>query len=131
MVVLNNVRKGVAWSEWPVCVPNKGFALSTLLFLMIYAIQRRRSQAEPAGRLLPVAFLSGFHAMLLGDAGWFQPSTWPGHMIPFTLISFVAGSVAAAAAFWPQRKLQHFWSFLFPAPVFPWGSGWPGVSPLS
>jgi hypothetical protein len=45
--------------------------------------------------------------MMLGYAGWFQPATWPGHMIPITLISFVAGTVALAAAFWPQPKPQH------------------------
>ena len=169
-----NVFKGVAWSEWPVYVLNKVFGLSALLLLMIYALQRRRSRREPAGRLLPVAwilmlmhvglslailtpayyvkyfqadkltwqagwsmmlgvvaavglhkfgracelsnpvgllakigilaFLSGVHAALLGYAGWFQPSTWPGHLLPITLISFVAGSVAVAATLWPQRK---------------------------
>jgi branched-subunit amino acid transport protein AzlD len=172
-----NVFKGVAWSEWPVYVLNKVFALSALLLLMIYALRRRRSAAEPAGRLLPaawtlmllhagislvilnpayyakyfqiekltwqagwsmmlgvvaavglhkfcracelsnavsflakvgiLAFLSGLHAALLGYAGWFQPATWPGHMIPITLISFVAGSVALGAAFLPQPKPHH------------------------
>jgi hypothetical protein len=50
-----------------------------------------------------VAFLSGFHAMLLGYAGWFQPMTWPGHMVPITLVSFTAGLVALAAALWSHR----------------------------
>ena len=50
-----NVFKGVAWSEWPVYILNKVFALSALLLLMIYAIQSRRSWHEAAGRLLPVA----------------------------------------------------------------------------
>jgi hypothetical protein len=169
-----NVFKGVAWTEWPVYVLNKAFALSALLLLMIYAIRRRRTQDETPARLLPVAwtllllhvglslailnpayyakcfqaekltwqagwsmmlgvlaavglhkycracelinpvsllakvgilaFLSGSHAMLLGYAGWFQPSTWPGHLLPVTLIAFVAGSVALIAACLPQPK---------------------------
>jgi hypothetical protein len=169
-----NVFKGVAWSEWPVYILNKVFALSALLLLMIYALRCRRGAAEVSARLLPVAwilmllhvgislailnpayyvkyfqgakltwqagwstmlgvvaavglhkfcracelnnnialpakmgslaFVSGLHAALLGYAGWFQPATWPGHMIPITLISFVAGSVALGAAFLPQAK---------------------------
>jgi hypothetical protein len=169
-----NLFKGVAWSEWPVYVLNKVFALSALLLLMIYSIRRRRSAAEIPDRLLPVAwtlmllhvgislailnpayyvkyfqaqkltwqsgwsmmlgvvaavglhkfcracelsnpvrllpktailaFISGVHAALLGYAGWFQPSTWPGHLIPITLISFAAGSVALGAAFLRQPK---------------------------
>ena len=172
----DNVFKGVAWSEWPVYILNKVFGLSALFLLMVHAIQRCRSQNEPAGRLLPVAwtlmllhaglslailspayyakffqadkltwqagwsvllgviaavglhkycracelsnpvglrakigilaFLSGCHAMLLGYAGWFQPSIWPGHMLPITFIAFVAGSVALGAACWPQGKPQ-------------------------
>jgi hypothetical protein len=171
-----NVFKGVAWSEWPVYVLNKVFALSALLLLMIYALRRRRRAAESPGRLLPMAwalmlmhaglslailtpacyakyfqaekltwqagwsmllgvvaaiglhkfcracepgnpvglpakigilaFLSGLHAMLLGYAGWFQPSTWPGRLIPITLISFTAGLVALASVLWPHRKLN-------------------------
>lgn len=167
-----NVFKGVAWSEWPVYVLNKVFALSALLLLMMYALQCRRRQSQAAGRLLPTAWLlmllhvglslviltpayyakyfqvgkltwqgawsmmlgvvaaaglhqccracglnntqglltkvgvlafgSGVHAMLLGCAGWFQPATWPGHMIPITLISFTAGLVALANAVWPH-----------------------------
>ncbi|MEI7728975.1 MAG: hypothetical protein WCO56_05365 [Verrucomicrobiota bacterium] len=171
-----NIFKGVAWSEWPVYVLNKVFALSALLLLMLYALQARRNQDATAERLLPaawllmllhaglslviltpsyypkyfqvgkltwqgawsmmlgvaaavwlhqvcracglkqakgllmkmgvLAFLSGVHAMLLGYAGWFQPSTWPGHLIPITLISFAAGAVALAAALWPQNKTR-------------------------
>ena len=169
-----NVFKGVAWSEWPVYVLNKVFALSALLLLMISAIQRRRSASEAPTGLLPVAwtlmllhagvslailnpayyakyfqaekltwqagwsmmlgvvaavglhkfcracelnnpvallakvgplaFISGVHAALLGYAGWFQPSTWPGHLVPITLISFGAGSVALAGALWPRHR---------------------------
>jgi len=168
-----NVFKGVAWSEWPVYVLNKVFALSSLLLLTLFAFQRRRPGGAGAGRLLShawilmllhaglslviltpayyakyfqaqkftwlagwsmmlgmvaavflhkcsrpcelnnsprllsaigvLAFLSGLHAGLLGNTGWFQPSTWPGHMVPITLISFVAGCAALAAALWPQR----------------------------
>jgi hypothetical protein len=56
------------------------------------------------GKMGVLAFLSGLHAMLLGYAGWFQPSTWPGRMIPITLLSFVAGLVALGAAFWPRSR---------------------------
>jgi hypothetical protein len=51
-----------------------------------------------------LAFISGLHAGLPNYAGWFQPSTWPGHMLPITLISFVAGSEALGAAFFPQPR---------------------------
>jgi hypothetical protein len=62
------------------------------------------SPASLAVKMGGLAFLTGVHAALLGYAGWFQPATWPGHFLPITLISFVAGSVALAAALWPQRK---------------------------
>ena len=168
-----NVFKGVAWSEWPVYVLNKVFALSSLLLLMIQILRLRRNQGDPkpslltaawalmllhaglslvilepayyikyfsgskltlaagwsmmlgvaaavglhvysrfceragAGRLIlklgGFAFVAGLHAALLGYAGWFQPATWPGHMIPITLISFVSGLVALSAALGPRR----------------------------
>lgn len=49
------------------------------------------------------AFLSGIHAALLGFKGWFEPKTWPGYMLPITLISFLAGCAAIAAVLWPRR----------------------------
>ena len=50
-----------------------------------------------------LAFLTGLHAMLLGYAGWFAPATWPGYMIPITLISSTTGVVALVAALRPHR----------------------------
>jgi len=38
--------------------------------------------------------LVGVHAAVLGFGGWFQPGTWPGYMVPITLISFLLGVVA-------------------------------------
>jgi len=36
-------------------------------------------------------------------AGWFQPTTWPGYMVPITLLSFAAGSAALAASLRRRR----------------------------
>lgn len=167
-----NVFKGVSWSEWPVYVLNKVFALSSLLLLLLCVLKGRRRPEEGRPALLTAAwwlmlmhvgvslailtsayypkyyqgdkltwqagwsmllgvvaavllhlnsrpcergaslllklgifaFLSGVHAMLLGYAGWFTPATWPGHMIPITLISFAAGALALGAALWPRRS---------------------------
>ena len=166
-----NVFKGVAWSEWPVYVVNKVFALSSLLLLLVCVLGARRRAADSRPSLLSaawvllllhagvslailapacypkyhdagkltglagwsmllgvaatvilhlaarpcergaslgvklgiLAFASGVHAALLGYAGWFAPATWPGGMIPITLISFAAGGAALAAALWPRR----------------------------
>lgn len=44
-----------------------------------------------------VACAAGVHAALPAIATWFDPATWPGGLPPLTLISFVAGVIAAAA----------------------------------
>ncbi len=44
-------------------------------------------------RLGLLAFASGLHAALLGYEGWFAPSSWPGFLVPITLIAFVAGVI--------------------------------------
>ena len=55
--------------------------------------------AHAAVRNLAIlALVSGVHAMLQGFAKWFAPSTWPGMMPPITLISFLLGLAAVAAA---------------------------------
>lgn len=171
-----NVFKGVAWSEWPVYILNKVFALSALLLLLLHILRRRSGTDDAAPRLLSaawicmvlhaglslamlrpayyvkyfladkltwqagwsvllgflaavglykyardcaftnpppgmlftlgvLAFVSGLHAALLGYAGWFQPATWPGHMIPITLLAFVAGSAALVAAWFKPCRL--------------------------
>lgn len=45
-----------------------------------------------------VAFMAGLHAALFGYASWSAPGSWPGFMVPITLIAFVSGVVALAAA---------------------------------
>jgi hypothetical protein len=45
-----------------------------------------------------IAFLSGVHAGLPAVASWFDPASWPGHLPPITLISFLAGTAALAVA---------------------------------
>jgi hypothetical protein len=59
-----------------------------------------------------IAFVSGLHAALLGYAGWFDPGAWPGRMVPITLLSFAAGSVALWAALRPGQNAA-------PAPAVP------------
>jgi hypothetical protein len=45
-----NVFKGVAWTDWPVFILNKGLALSSLLLLAAWILRHRRSTdvSEPA-----------------------------------------------------------------------------------
>jgi hypothetical protein len=45
-----NVVKGVAWSDWPVFILNKGLALSSLVLLAAWILRHRRSTeaSEPA-----------------------------------------------------------------------------------
>jgi hypothetical protein len=54
-------------------------------------------------RLGLLAFVPGLHAALLGYEGWFAPSTWPGYLVPITLIAFVSGTIGVLAAGWPSR----------------------------
>ena len=73
----------------------------------LHQVCRLCSLKDPAGLPLKIgvlAFLSGVHAMLLGYTGWFQPWTWPGNIIPITLISFLAGSAALIATLLPAGK---------------------------
>ncbi len=63
---------------------------------------RRPHGAQDTGggvrNLAILAFATGVHALLQGLVGWFAPSTWPGMMPPITLISFLLGLAAVAAA---------------------------------
>jgi hypothetical protein len=160
-----NVFKGVPWTDWPLYVTNKAFALSALLLLTIAVVRNASRKSDTRqllsvgwmfllmhlwqslvllgvsyypkyfenGKLTVVAGLSlllgvtaavtiqrllkggqendarriallgaalcgvGIHAALLGYAGWFEPWTWPGWMIPITLVAFVTGLVALGA----------------------------------
>lgn len=56
-----------------------------------------------ARKLAAIAFLSGFHAALLGFGRWYPLSLWPGMMPPITLISLLLGLAAVAVAFCPRR----------------------------
>jgi hypothetical protein len=68
--------------------------------LMASGFGRRGDQmTETATRIIAAAvFVIGLHAMLQGYRNWFMPSQWPGMMPPITLISFLLGLAAAAAA---------------------------------
>jgi hypothetical protein len=157
-----NVFKGVPWSQWPVYVVNKAFALGALIlvvWVLVLRVRKRPSDdslrtwttgcmiahvALSLAILTPayypkyfdgatfttaagsswllgtaaaawlflrlrrcepgpgqdglglglVGLVVGIHAAVLGFAGWFQPGTWPGHMVPITLISFLLGVAA-------------------------------------
>ena len=65
---------------------------------------RRAEDASGGPRNLALlALVVGFHAMLLGFAGWFAPSEWPGMMPPITLIAFLLGLAAVTIALPPRR----------------------------
>lgn len=73
------------------------------------ALQRSRrleTQTDRGGslRLGLLAFAPGLHAALLGYEGWFAPSTWPGYLVPITLLAFVAGAIGLLAGAWPARR---------------------------
>jgi hypothetical protein len=50
-----NVFKGVAWSDWPVFVLNKGLALSSLLLLVAWILRARPTVGAPQTALLAAA----------------------------------------------------------------------------
>jgi hypothetical protein len=54
-------------------------------------------------RLGLLSFAAGVHAALLGYGGWTTPSTWPGFLLPITLIAFVAGTIGLLAGVLPVR----------------------------
>lgn len=51
-----------------------------------------------------LAFVVGLHAALQGFTGWLAPATWPGRMLPITLISFLLGLAAVAAVLRARRR---------------------------
>ena len=68
----------------------------------------RAGSSLPVAAAVPlaaVAFLSGAHAALPSASTWLAPATWPGHLPPITLISFVAGCLAIAGLL---RRLAKF-----------------------
>lgn len=58
----------------------------------------------PQGHPAPVrvvgwlTLLVGVHAGVIGYGSWFTPASWPGHLFPITLVSFVAGIAGAVAS---------------------------------
>jgi len=50
------------------------------------------------------ALLAGVHAGLLGYPSWLSPATWPGYMVPITLISFVTGVAALVISISARAK---------------------------
>ena len=77
-------------------VAGTSWLLGTIAAVWLFVCLRR---CEPAaGRddlwLGMIGLMVGVHAAVLGFAGWFQPSTWPGYMVPITLISFLLGVAA-------------------------------------
>jgi hypothetical protein len=65
--------------------------------------------ADPARAAMTLgllAFLSATHAAIPSTASWFDPFTWPGHMPPLTLVSFLAGAAALSAAMRVQRNFR-------------------------
>lgn len=59
----------------------------------------KRSRQPFLGRLVLVS--TAAHVGFMGYPSWFKPETWPGHLPPITLLSFV---VAAVALLWPWRS---------------------------
>ncbi len=80
----------VAWS----------LLLAALAATGALAMSRRGDARVTGGRLAGLgvlAFVAGLHAALLGYDGWLAPSTWPGYMVPITVIAFIAGTVGLLA----------------------------------
>ena len=61
------------------------------------AIRAPHGHPAPIRLVGGLMLLIGAHAGVIGYAGWFTPSSWPGYLFPITLVSFVAGLVGAAA----------------------------------
>ena len=69
----------------------------------------KRGALAPQDAVLPlgaIAFLSGLHAGLPALASWCDPASWPGHLPPITLISFLAGTGALAVAARLHRRVR-------------------------
>lgn len=61
----------------------------------------RKGSSAPATATFPlalIAFVTGLHAAAPSLPGWLDPASWPGHLPPITLISFLIGAVALALA---------------------------------
>lgn len=56
-----NIFKGVPWSDWPIYILNKAFALSAIFLLVISVIRKRLAQRHPNVQTLSMA--SVFAAM--------------------------------------------------------------------
>lgn len=67
----------------------------------MFLLLRRCEQHDghPDDPLGVIALMVGVHAAVLGVKGWFEPWTWPGYMVPITLISFILGIVGIASTF--------------------------------
>lgn len=75
--------------------------LASLAVALLQWGKGRRGSSAPGEAALPLGllgFISGLHAALPSVPGWFEPATWPGGMPPITLISFIVGTLALAAA---------------------------------
>lgn len=109
-VVRYHVFGGVAWSELPLFVSNKGISLASVLLFALAYLANRRMPVEPAARqrrrrLAREAGLSGFWLMVLHVAvslGILDPRHYPVliHATGLTTagtVCIVMGSVAALA----------------------------------
>ena len=84
--------------------PTAAAAWSLLAGALSAVVMLRGLPADGSGssstrwRLGLLAFVPGVHAALLGYESWFAPATWPGYLVPITLLAFVAGAVGLALA---------------------------------
>lgn len=72
-------------------------------------LRRSESHAHHGMQLGFVGVLAGTHAGLFGFSGWLSPQTWPGYMLPITLISFALGlsALILGAAGYFRRGSKH------------------------
>lgn len=83
----------------------------------LHRLTRACELSSTASRTVALlTFAVGLHAGLLGYRGWLLPQTWPGYLPPITLLSFLAGTVALAAALWPRPAVERAVIRLHPAP---------------
>jgi len=81
--------------------PTTAAAWSLLAGVLAAVLVRREGPASGARSRWHaglVAFLPGVHAGLLGYGSWLEPTTWPGYLVPITLLAFATGCLGLALA---------------------------------
>lgn len=95
-----NMFKGVPWSDWPVFVLNKAFALASLAMIALFAVGKARAGGRPAPGLMSAAGSCALIHVLLSLA-IFTPEYYgklfrEGRLTASAGVAMALGSVAVA-----------------------------------